>query len=74
MLSGWEPGQFYEYCNLIYSDWRGGEVHIFDWMNVPHATANASNYPRPAVQITGLKSLRTRELIADASKDRIFKI
>ena len=74
MLRDWEPGQFYQYGNLIYSHWRAGEVHIFDWMNVPHATANASNYPRPAVQITGLKSLRTRELIADASKDRIFKI
>ena len=51
-----------------------GEAHIFDWANVPHATANASNMVRPAVQLTGLKSDKTREIIANGSKDTIFKL
>jgi hypothetical protein len=74
MLQDWEPGQFYTYGNIIYSHWRAGEVHSFDWMNVPHATANASNHPRPAVQITGLKTDRTRELLTNADKNNIFTI
>ena len=62
-LDDWTPGQFYLYGNCVYDRWSAGEAHIFDWPNVPHATANASNYPRPAIQITGLKSDRTRSII-----------
>ena len=58
----------------MYTHWLAGEVHDFDWLNTPHATANASNFPRPSIQVTGLKSDRTRELIANAHKDNIFKV
>ena len=73
-LDDWTPGQFYMYGNHVYERWVAGEAHIFDWANVPHATANASNMVRPAVQITGLKSDKTREIIANGSKDTIFKL
>jgi hypothetical protein len=74
MLDDWQPGQFYMYGNYVYSHWQAGEAHIFDWANVPHATANASNYPRPTIQITGLKTDRTREIIANASQHTVFKL
>jgi hypothetical protein len=74
MLEDWQPGQFYMYGNYVYSNWVAGEAHIFDWANVPHATANASNFPRPSLQITGLKSDLTREIIANGSRDIIWKI
>lgn len=73
-LEDWRPGQFYMYGNHIYERWKAGEAHIFDWANVPHATANASNYPRPTLQITGLKSDLTREIIANGSRDVVWKI
>lgn len=73
-LDDWKPGQFYMYGNYIYERWVAGEAHIFDWANVPHATANASNHPRPSIQITGLKSDITRDIIASGSKEKIFKI
>ena len=38
------------------------------------ATANASNHPRPAVQITGLKTDRTRAILANSDKNNIFTI
>ena len=41
---------------------------------VPQATANASNFPRPTVQITGLKSDKTHEIIENGSEDVIWKI
>ncbi len=73
-LDDWEPGQFYMYGNFTYDRWKAGEAHIFDWPNVPHATANTSSYPRPAIQITGLKSDHTRKIIANASPNNLFKL
>jgi len=66
MLADWEPGQFYSYGNYTYSHWRAGDVHIFDWANVPHATANASRSMRPVLQVTGLKTEKTRQMLAVA--------
>jgi hypothetical protein len=74
MLADWEPGQFYSYGNYTYSQWRAGDVHIFDWANVPHATANASRSMRPVLQVTGLKTNRTRELLADAGPEQRYSI
>ena len=62
------------YGNFVYERWKAGEAHIFDWANVPHATANASNFPRPTIQITGLKSEKTREIIANGSRDTIWTL
>lgn len=64
MLEDWEPGQFYQYGNDMYDRWQAGECHCFDWFNAPHATANASSHPRYTLQITGLKTQRTRDVIA----------
>ena len=74
MLDDWQPGQFYMYGNCIYERWKAGEAHIFDWPNTPHATANASSFPRPSIQITGLKSEKTREIIANGSRDTVWTL
>jgi hypothetical protein len=72
LLEDWQPGQFYMYGTHTYSHWRAGEIHTFDWANVPHATANTSRSPRPTIQLTGLKSERTRELLAMASPAALY--
>jgi hypothetical protein len=64
MLADWQPGQFYLYGTNTYSHWHAGDVHVFDWANVPHATANASRYMRPVLQVTGLKTEKTRRMLA----------
>ena len=74
MLDDWKPGHFYMYGNCIYDKWRAGEVHVFDWSNVPHCTANASSHPRAVLQMTGLKTERTREILANSNSNTIFKI
>jgi hypothetical protein len=63
MLTDWEPGQFYSYGTTTYSRWRAGDVHIFDWANVPHATANAGRSMRPVLQVTGLKTDKTQQML-----------
>jgi hypothetical protein len=74
MLADWEPGQFYSYGTHTYSHWRAGDVHIFDWANVPHATANASRSMRPVLQVTGLKTDRTRALLAVARPESRYTV
>ena len=37
-------------------------------------TANASSHPRPVLQMTGLKTERTQELLDNASPNNIFTI
>lgn len=53
-LTDWEQGQFWNYGNYMYSGWKAGDITTFDWINVPHATANASFSPRVTLQLTGL--------------------
>lgn len=64
MLEDWEPGQFYQYGTAMYERWQAGDVHWFDWPNVPHATANASNRARITLQVTGIKTAATDQLIS----------
>ena len=65
VLQDWEPGQFLMYGNQQFDRWRAGDVHKFDWQNLPHATANASNLPRPMLVITGVKTHTTREILSN---------
>ena len=74
MLDDWQPGHFYMYGNCMYDRWSAGDVHIFDWSNVPHCTANASSHPRAVLQMTGLKTERTRAILANSNKNNIFTI
>jgi hypothetical protein len=72
-LDDWKPGQFYMYGTYVYDRWCAGEAHIFDWPNVPHATANASNHVRAAIQITGLKTEKTENIIKNGNgKTKFF--
>lgn len=71
-LADWEPGQFYAYGTHTLTHWRAGDVHTFDWPNVPHATANASRNSRPTMIMTGLKTARTQEILSAARADSVY--
>ena len=73
-LTDWLPGQFVMYGTGLHSHWHAGDIHIFDWKNVPHATANASKAARPTLQLTGLKTDRTREILAVANENSIYNL
>jgi hypothetical protein len=73
-LADWQPGQFWQYGNSFYKQWKRGEVTIFDWVNIPHSTANTSRYPRPFLQMTGLITEKTEQLLLNANRDTIFKL
>lgn len=64
MLNDYEPGHFLQYGNYIHQFWRAGEIYTFDWMNVPHCTANAGMKPRCTLLITGTATAETYRAIA----------
>jgi hypothetical protein len=43
--------------------WAAGEVTTFDWLNVPHCTANAGLSPRVTLQITGIRTEQTEDFL-----------
>lgn len=71
-LTDWQPGQFWSYGNFVHQQWRAGNVTTFDWVNVPHATANAGHHPRVTFQITGVATEQTRQFLGQL-KDNSFK-
>jgi len=64
-LTDWQPGQFWEYGNHHWNQWRSGDVSTFDWANMPHSTANAGHHPRVTLQLTGVITDRTQEFLAN---------
>jgi len=62
-LTDWEQGHFWSYGNYMWSGWRAGNISTFDWLNVPHSTANAGHNPRVTLQITGVNTEKTFEYL-----------
>lgn len=62
-LTDWQPGHFWNFGNHCWSGWRAGDVVTFDWLNVPHSTANAGHVPRATLQLTGIKTKNTDKFL-----------
>jgi hypothetical protein len=73
-LADFEPGQIMCYGNATYTQWRAGDIHIFDTLNVPHGTMNLSTSPRPNLVITGLRTKETDEKLELASPTAEYNI
>lgn len=54
MLTSWEPGHFIAFGNSVVPRWEAGDVIWFDWINAPHATANAGRNERWLLRVTGI--------------------
>ena len=65
MLTDWEPGHFFQFGDLDLR-WKAGDVTMFDWMNLPHSTANTAFAPRVSLQLTGVKTDKTEKLLSKA--------
>jgi hypothetical protein len=62
-LTDWQQGHFWSYGNYTWWGWHAGDVTTFDWINVPHSTANAGHVPRVTLQITGIKTADTDQFL-----------
>lgn len=66
MLTDWDQGHFNQYGNYTYSHWKAGDIHTFDWKNVPHSSANASLTPRVSLLTTGTVTDKTLKFLERA--------
>lgn len=73
-LTDWQPGHFWSYGNYAWTGWQAGDVSTFDWINVPHATANAGHVPRATLQITGVKTARTQNFLNMLQQERSVNV
>jgi len=64
MLTDWDQGHYNQYGNFTYEHWKAGDIHTFDWMNVPHSSANSGLTPRVSLLTTGIISETTRKLLS----------
>jgi hypothetical protein len=69
-LTDWQQGHFWSYGNYAWTGWRAGDVSTFDWINVPHATANAGHVPRATLQVTGIKTFQTQNFLNTIQQER----
>lgn len=66
-LTDWQMGHFWSFGNYMWSKWQAGDIVTFDWLNVPHSTANAGHVPRVTLQVTGIKTAKTQEFLDSLS-------
>lgn len=73
-LTDWDQGHFSQYGNYNYSQWRAGDIHTFDWMNVPHSSANAGLTPRVTMLTTGVITDKTINFLNDIKLNKEIMI
>lgn len=62
-LEDWKPGHFMQF-GTTFLKWKKGDVVYFDWKNIPHATANAGWEPRCMLQVSGIVTDRTKDILS----------
>lgn len=74
MLADWELGQVFQIGNATWTQWRAGDCITWEWQDLPHATCNMGWHDRPMLQITGLTTARTANVLAEANENKLVKI
>jgi hypothetical protein len=63
-LKDWEFGQIANYGGFVYENWKAGDAFVFDWKTTQHYAVNASTEVRPFLQLTGIATEKTKEIIS----------
>ena len=62
-LQDWEIGHVWQFGNTYLQGYKSGSAVTYDWVNMPHGTANFGYTPRVTFQVTGFVSAHTQALI-----------
>lgn len=65
-LQDWDYGHVWQFGNTYHQGYKSGSAVTYDWVNMPHGTANFGFKPRVTFQCTGFVSKFTQELIDNA--------
>lgn len=72
MLDDWKLGHVFQLGNAVWHQWSAGDCITWDWENIPHCTCNSGYWDRPMLQITGLTTQKTFDILNIENK--IFKL
>lgn len=53
MLTDWEPGHYFVVGNTPFTHWKKGDIWTFDWVSMPHGTANCGHTTRSMLKVVG---------------------
>lgn len=62
-LQDWDYGHVWQFGNTYHQGYKSGSAVTYDWVNMPHGTANFGFKPRVTFQVTGFVSKHTQDLI-----------
>jgi hypothetical protein len=65
-LQDYDYGHVWQFGNTYHQGYKSGSAVTYDWVNMPHGTANFGFTPRVTFQLTGFVSKFTQELIDNA--------
>jgi len=65
-LQDYDYGHVWQFGNTYHQGYKSGSAVTYDWVNMPHGTANFGFKPRVTFQVTGFVSDFTQELIDNA--------
>ena len=74
MLDDWKHGQVFQLGNSNWHQWSKGQCITWEWRDIPHATCNMGWEDRPMLQITGLTTDLTRDLVQFGSFKNVVNI
>lgn len=64
-LQDWRPGHVYGFGNTYWKQWKAGDIVWHDWINTPHGTSNFGHSPRITLQVTGITTEKTLQIISE---------
>jgi hypothetical protein len=68
----WQPGHVWAVGNTYWKQWRAGDILWHNWRDTPHGTCNFGRSDRVTLQITGICSDETLEIIKNGN--HVFEI
>jgi hypothetical protein len=71
MVYDWQPGHVWAYGNTYWKQWKAGDIAWHNWRDIPHGTCNFGRSDRVTLQVTGLTTPETLEILQKKSIIRI---
>jgi len=64
----WQPGHVWAIGNTYWKQWQAGDILWHDWRNTPHGTCNLGRSIRVTLQLTGICTQDTIDIITNGKK------
>ena len=68
-LEDWKPGHIWAIGNTTYSHWKQGDCFTWDWIHMPHGTANIGEENRYILYLIGYMTEKSYNFYNNGNKD-----